>query len=85
MTTNDQEQASANEPDLRWVAPGEEMDVLWTDDQDTPHRIRGRVKGIAFSAGAEGGPTVIIIGTASGDESVYTEDVVGMTPARAES
>jgi hypothetical protein len=83
--TIDQAQPKASEPDLRLIGPGEEVEVLWADDQDRPHLVRGKFMGVGLPTGAEGGPTKVIVETPTGQESVYTEDVVGMTPVKAES
>jgi hypothetical protein len=64
----------------RWVDPGEDVEVLWTDDDGKPHRAIGRFEGLAIPDLDGGGPVDFIVDGDDGEVSVFAGDVVGITP-----
>ena len=64
----------------RWVDPGEDLEVLWTDDDGKPHLASGRFEGLAIPDLDGGGPVEFILDGDDGELSVNAENVVGITP-----
>ncbi len=63
-----------------WLEVGEEVEVIWTDAEDEPHKTVGRFQGI--SVPEEGGPVRFVLSCDGDEVSLYSEDVVGMTKLR---
>jgi hypothetical protein len=66
--------------EIRWLEPGDEVEVLWTDAQDKPHVAIGELQGTRVPA--EGGPSYIVLDSNGIEVELHTEDVVGITPLR---
>ena len=63
-----------------WLEVGEEVEVIWTDAEDEPHKTVGRFQGISLPE--EGGPVRFVLNCDGDEVSLYSEDIVGMTKQR---
>ena len=73
-------EADALQIKWRWVDPGEDVEVLWTDADGKPHLAVGRFEGLAIPDRPIGGPVEFIVDGDDGAVRVNAEDVAGITP-----
>jgi hypothetical protein len=68
---------SETQPATRWLDPGDQVEVLWTDADDKPQLAVGRLKGVEVPA--EGGPSYLVLEDDGAEVALHTKDVVGVT------